>query len=150
MITPSKTLICNPQIEWSELLSSVSFRPFHVSLHLLWLCECRCAFDREKMLKVGREKKEKKRKKEKKHTNSIARIRARASPPAVISFARLKLYHAAKETKYNIPSISEHYVTITEPTVWKRNTSHVVSNVNKGKKKVKLIVQISFAEKKLK
>ena len=64
------------------------------------------------MLKVGRKKKkkEKKRKKEKKHTNSIARIRARASPPAVIiSFARLKLYHAAKETKYKIPSISEYY-----------------------------------------
>ena len=59
------------------------------------------------MLKVGRKKKEKKRKKEKKHTNSIARIRARASPPAVISFARLKLYNAAKETKYKIPSISE-------------------------------------------
>ena len=135
MITSSQTLICNPQIEWSELLSSVSFRPFHVSLHLLWLCECRCAFDREKMLKVGRKKKKRKeRKKEKKHTNSIARIRARASPPAVISFARLKLYHAAKETKYKIPSISEHYVTITEPTVWKINTSHVVSNVNKGKK----------------
>ena len=32
----------------------------------------------------------------------------------------------------------------------KKNTSHLVSNVNKGKKKVKLIVQISFAEKKLK
>ena len=135
MITSSQTLICNPQIEWSELLSSVSFRLFHVSLHLTWLCECRCAFDREKMLKVGRKKKKRKeRKKEKKHTNSIARIRARASPPAVISFARLKLYHAAKETKYKIPSISEHYVTITEPTVWKINTSHVVSNVNKGKK----------------
>ena len=42
--------------------------------------------------------------KEKKHTNSFARIRARASPPAVISFARLKLYHAAKETKYKIGS----------------------------------------------
>ena len=84
MNAPSQTLICNPQIEWSELLSSVSFRPFHVSLHLSWLCECRCAFDHEKMLKVGRKKKEKKRKKEKKHTNSVARIRARASPPAVI------------------------------------------------------------------
>lgn len=134
MNAPSQTLICNPQIEWSELLSSVSFRPFHVSLHLPWLCQCRCAFDREKMLKWGRKKKEKKRMKEKKHTNSFARIRARASPPAVISVARLKLYHAAKETKYKIPSISEYYVTITRPTVWKRNTSHVVSNVNKGKK----------------
>ena len=62
------------------------------------------------MLKVGRKKKkEKERKKEKKHTNSIARIiEARASSPAVISFARLKLYQAAKETKYKIPSISEY------------------------------------------
>ena len=134
MNAPSQTLICNPQIEWSELLSSVSFRPFHVSVHPLWLCaRCRCAFDREKMIKIGRKKK--KRKKVKKHTNSIARIQARASPPAVIiSFACLKLYHAAKETKYKIPSISEYYVTITRPTAWKRNTFHVVSNVNKGKK----------------
>ena len=63
------------------------------------------------MLKVGRKKKkEKERKKEKKHTNSFARIiEARASSPAVIiSFARLKLYQAAKETKYKIPSISEY------------------------------------------
>ena len=75
---------------------------------------------------------EKKRKK--KHTNSIAGIRARASPPAV-SFACLKLYHASKETKNKIPPISEYYVTITRPTVWKRNTSHVVSNVNKGNKR---------------
>ena len=148
MNAPSQTLICNPQIEWSELLSSVSFRPFHVSLHLPWLCECRCAFDLEKMLKVGREKKEKKRKKEKKHTNLIARIRARASSPAVISFAHLKLYHAAKETKCKIPSISEYYVTITRPTVWKRNTSQVASNVNKGKKKSEVDRANIFCRKK--
>ena len=110
MNAPSQTLICNPQIEWSKLLSSVPFRPFHVSLHLPWLCECRCAFDREKHAKSKKEeKKEKKREKEKKHTNSVARIiEARASSPAVISFARLKLYQAAKETKYKIPSISEY------------------------------------------
>ena len=70
--------------------------------------------EQEKKKERGRKKE---RKKEKKHTNSIARIRAGASPPAVISFARLKLYHAAKETKYKIPSISEYYVTITRPTV---------------------------------
>ena len=39
MNAPSQTLICNPEIEWSELLS-VSFRPFRVSSHLLCLCEC--------------------------------------------------------------------------------------------------------------
>ena len=87
----------------------------------------------KKMLKVGRNKK--KRREEKNHINSIARIRARASPPAV-SFAFLKLYQAAKETKYKITSISEYYVTITRPTVWsEKDTSHVVSNANKGKKK---------------
>ena len=47
------------------------------------------------MLIVGRKRKGKERKKDKKHTNSIARIRARASRPAV-SFACLKLHHAAK------------------------------------------------------
>ena len=101
------------------------------------------------MLKVGRKRKRKERKKDKKHTNSIARIQARASRPAV-SFACLKLHHAAKETKYKIRSMSElYYIRITRPTVWKRNTSHAVLNANKlGLKKVNLIVQISFAEKK--
>ena len=48
------------------------------------------------MLKVGlREKKQTDRKKERQKANSIARIRARASRPAV-SFACLKLHHAAK------------------------------------------------------
>ena len=47
------------------------------------------------MLIVGRKRKGKERKKDKKHTDSIARIRARASRPAV-SFACLKLHHAAK------------------------------------------------------
>ena len=44
------------------------------------------------MLKVARKRKRKERKKEEKRTNSIARIRARASPPAV-SFACLKLHN---------------------------------------------------------
>ena len=51
-----------------------------------------------------------------------------------------------RKQKYEIRSISEYYVTITRPAVWKRNTPHAVSNTNKGKK-VKFIVQISFAEK---
>ena len=61
------------------------------------------------MLKVGRKRKRKQRKKDKKHTNSIARIRARASRPA-LSFACLKLHHVAKKTKYKTRSISEYYV----------------------------------------
>ena len=59
------------------------------------------------MLKVGRKRKE--RKEGKKHTNSISRIRARASRPAV-SFACLRLHHAAKKTKYKTRLISEYYV----------------------------------------
>ena len=83
-----------------------------------------CAFDREKNAKSRKEKEEKKRKernKERKKESEkvdklkcLDRIRARASPPAV-SFACLKLHHAAKETKYKIRSISEYYVTITRP-----------------------------------
>ena len=86
------------------------------------------------MLKVGGKRKRKERKKEKNHTNSIARIRACAPPPAV-SFACLKLHHAAKGKTYQICSISEYMSrSITCPTVLKRNISHAVSNANKGKK----------------
>ena len=60
------------------------------------------------MLKVRRKKKKKRRKKDKKHTNSIARIRPCASRSAV-SFACLKLHHAAKKTKYKTRSMSEYY-----------------------------------------
>ena len=69
------------------------------------------------MLKVGRKRIRIERKKDKKHTNPIARIRARASRPAV-SFACLKVHHVAKKTKYKIRSISEITLrTITRPTV---------------------------------
>ena len=86
-----------------------------------------CAFDREKMLKVGREKR-----KEKKRTNSIARIRACAFPPVFVNFACLKLHHAAKKTKYKIRLIAEYYATIDPPS---EKETHAVSDVNKGKKK---------------
>ena len=51
------------------------------------------------MLKVARKRKRKERKKEEKRTNSIARIRARASPPAV-SFACLKLHNPGGGSAY--------------------------------------------------
>ena len=122
----NKTLICNPQIEWSELLSGTS--PLSLSASLpVWMC----AFDREKMPEVGRKKKDKKRKKEKKHTKSIARIRARTSPPAV-SFTSLKFHYAAKETKYKILC-----------------HDHAVSKANKGKKS-EVNPSIIFCKKKLK
>ena len=149
MKASSQTLICNPQIEWSELLS-VSFRPFLVSSHPLPPSPLVCVLYvrlivKKKNTESRKEKEEKKRKKEDK-LNCRDRVRALASSPAV-SFACLKLHHAAKETKYKIRSMSElYYIRITRPTVWKRNTSHAVLNANNGKK-VKLIVQMSFAEK---
>ena len=85
-----------------------------------------------------------KEKKEKKHTNSIARIRARASPPTV-SFACVKLHNAVKKKK--IQDMLDLWILChdqsREPP---SHTSHSVSNANKGEK-VTLIVQISFAEK---
>ena len=102
MNASSKTLMRIPQIEWSGELLSVSFRLFRVSSHLPCLFElAKCIFFEQL---VWKEKKE-----NKKHTNSIARIRARASRPAV-SFAYLKVHHAAKNTKYKTRSISECYV----------------------------------------
>ena len=92
------------------------------------------------MQKVRRKRKRKERKKEKKHTNSIAWIWARASRPAV-SFACLKLHHAAKETKYKIGSISEYYVTIKHTThrLKKKHLSRGFINIGK---KVTLMVQM--------
>ena len=135
MNAPSQTLICNPQIEWSKLLSSVSFRSFQVSLHLPWLYECRCAFDREKMLKVGRKKK---KRKERKRKNTQTQLQGFE----LVLLRQLLLASRAwnfttqprkRNTRYrrslNIMSRSR------DPPPKKRNTSHVVSNVNKGKKK---------------
>ena len=177
MNAPSQTLICNSQIEWSKLpnICLLSAFPRLFAPPLLDLLQvdltrslasfssrailnrtkeflegnsfvCVRVFDREKMLKVGG-KKEKKRKRErkkrKKHTNSIARIRAGASPPAV-SFTCLKLHHAAprkQDTFDRRISCHDHATHL-----WKRNTSHTVWEANKDKE-VKLIVQISFAEK---
>ena len=77
------------------------------------------------MLKVGRKRKRKERKKDKKHTNSIARIQARASRPAV-SFACLKLHQVAKTPKYKTRSISEYYVRNNHAThrLKKKHFSH--------------------------
>ena len=115
------------------------------------VCVSMCVWSSKKILKVGRKKKKRKEKRKKESEkedklNCLDRVRALASSPAV-SFACLKLHHAAKETKYKICSISQlYYIRITRPTVRKRNTSHAVLNANNGKK-VKLIVQMSFAEK---
>ena len=72
------------------------------------------------MRKVGRKSKRKERKEDKKHTNSIARIRARASRPAV-SFACLKLHHVAKKIEKqntrHVRSLNIMSGTITRPPV---------------------------------
>ena len=81
MNAPSQTLICNPQIERSELLS-FSFRPFAFLRDRTSLILCKCVrLIVKEMLKVGRKKKKRKenketkreRKKVKKQTNSNAR-----------------------------------------------------------------------------
>ena len=61
------------------------------------------------MLKVGLgEKKKTERKKYKKHANSIARIIRAHTSRLAVSFACLKLHHAAKKTQYKTRSISEY------------------------------------------
>ena len=150
MNASSQTLMRIPQIEWSGELLSVSFRLFRVSSHLPCLFElaklliciflkqlgwCRTGFANlikgkgkgEKLLKVGRKRKKKERKKDKEHTNSIARIRARASRPAV-SFSCLKLHHAAKTTNTRY----EYYVT-NNHTTHRLTKKHSVSHGFKWK-----------------
>ena len=137
MKASSQTLIYNPQIEWSELLS-VSFLVSSTPSPLVCVSVCVRPW---KYTKSRKEKEEKKRKKERKKEsekedklNCQDSLRALTSSPAV-SFACLKPHHAAKETKYKICSISQlYYIRITRPTIWKRNTSHAVLNANNGKK----------------
>ena len=64
MNAPSQTLICNPQIEWSKLLS-VSFLPFRVSSHLPCLCEYVPRLIVKKKHAESRRKKKKRKKREK-------------------------------------------------------------------------------------
>ena len=113
----NKTLICNPQIEWSKLLSGTS--PLSLSASLpVWMC----AFDREKMPEVGR----------KKSTQSqlpgfeLALLRQQLASRAWNFTTQLR----KQNTRY--------YVTIT------RFQKQIKV------KKVKLILQLSFAKKKLK
>ena len=101
--------------------------------------------ERKRERKKERDKK-KERKKEKKHTDSIVRIRACASLQTV-SFACLKLHHAAKETKHKIPPISECRDQSRDPPTEKETLLRRLQ-MQIRVKKVTLIVQISFAEKK--
>ena len=90
---------------------------------------------KRKNAKSWKEKKEKRkeRKKEQTLTNSIARIRACASRSAVaVGFACRNLHHAAKKARH-VRSLNILSGTIMRPTVWKRSTSHTVSNANKIK-----------------
>ena len=125
-------------------------RPFWKSTPLfVWVC----AFDREKMLKVGgkKEKKrkrarEKERKKERKKESTQTQLPGFELALLRQLFASHAWNFTTQPQENKIHSIAEYHVTITRPTVWKTNTSHAVSEANKNKK-VKLIVQISFAEK---
>ena len=124
-------------------------RPFWKSTPLfVWVC----AFDRKKMLKVGgkkrKEKKESKRKRKKERKRKSTQTQLPGFELALLrQLLASRAWNFTTQPQENkIHWIAEYHVTITRPTVWKRNTSHAVSEANKNKK-VKLIVQISFAEK---
>ena len=125
MNAPNQTLICNPQIEWSEL-HSVSFQPFRI-------CSC---------LNVCVQKKERKERKRKNAQSQLPGFE-------LALFRQLLAWRAWNFTTRLKKQNTRYCVTITRPAVWEKNTSHAVSKANKGKK-VKLILQLSFAKKKLK
>ena len=117
MNTPRQTLICNPEIEWSELLSISSYRPFRVSSHLPCLCEC---------------------------VRLIALLRQLlASRAANLTKQPWKKQNTAVQDHF----ISEYYVKVTYPTVWKRNTSHAMQIQIKVKRNCKVNRANIFAEK---
>ena len=121
MNAPNQTLICNPQIEWSELLSvSVSFQPFRVSS-----CLNVCVWS----WKNARSRKEKKRK-EKKEREKTLKVNCQDSSSHFSASCQL-------------------FVTITRPAVWKRNTSQAVSKAIKGEKS-EVNPSIIFCKKKIK
>ena len=124
--------------------------PFGVSASLRtslvsWVC---CVWS-WKNAKSRKEKKKKRKERKRKSTQTqltgfeLALLR---SPPPDVSFPCLKRHHTATKTKYKIRSISEYHVKVTRPTVWKRNAPARFQMQMKVKE-VKLIVQISFAEK---
>ena len=133
----NQTLICNPQIEWSELLSGryVSSQPFRISS-----CLNVCIWS----WKNARSRKENKRQEKKEGKESTQ------SQLPGFELALLRQLLASRAWNFTTQlrkQNTRYYVTITRPAVWKRNTSHAVSKANKGKKKVKLILQLSFAKK---
>ena len=137
MNAPSQTLICTPEIEWSEPLLS-SFGP-SVCLRTFLVCVSVWAWSWKNTKPVGREKKRKTDK------HSIARIRTRSSPPAV-SFACRKLHQAAKETICRIRFIFEYHDHLTH-RLRKKHFSRGCKYKYRYKETVKLIVRTSFAQK---
>ena len=100
----------------------------------------------KKKRKEREQEKKKERKKERKRKSTQTQLLGFELALLRQLFASHAWNFTTQPQENKIHSIAEYHVTITRPTVWKRNTSHAVSEANKNKK-VKLIVQISFAEK---
>ena len=136
MNAPNQALICNPQIEWSELLS-FPFQPFRVSS-----CVNVCVFDREKN---ARRRNEKKKRKERKRKNKQTQL-----PGFELALLRQLLASRAWNFTTQLrKQNTRYYVTITWP-VWNRNTSHAVSKANKAEKKSEVNRAIIFCKKEIK
>ena len=119
----NQTVICNPQIEWSELLSGTSLLSLSASLPV-WMC----AFDREKMPEVGRKKKTRKERRKK---NTQCQL-----PGFELALLRQLLASRAWNFTTQLrKQNTRYYVTIT------RFQKQIKA------KKVKLILQLSFAKK---
>ena len=100
------------------------------------------------MLKVGRKKKQKGRKTKSTCTQTrLPGFELALLGQPLASRAWSFTTQPRKQSTKHVRALNVMSGTITPPTVWKRNTSHTVTNAIKIKKKVTLIVQISFAEK---
>ena len=134
MNAQNQTLICNPQIEWSELLS-FSFQPFRVSS-----CVNVCVWS----WKNARSRNEKKKRKERKRKNKQTQLPG-------FELALLRQLLASRAWNFTTrKQNTRYYVTITWLAVWNRNTSHAVSKADKGEKKSEVNRAIIFCKKEIK
>ena len=92
------------------------------------------------MLEVGRRKK-----KEREKTNKL-----NCQDSSLHFSAKLLASRAWNFTRQPRKQNTRNCVTITQPAVWKRNTSHAVSKANNGKKKSEVNRAIIFCRKKIK
>ena len=124
----NQTLICNPEIEWSELLS-VSFRP-SACLHTFLICVSVCVWWWKNAKAVGWGKKKKT------HTQlsgfGLTLLRQLLASRAANLTKQLKKQNTCARSVWSLNIMSRS----RNLTIWKRNTSHAVANTNIGKKKL--------------